>query len=66
MNLSLSEISQIRSKILDKYKNLTLEELAKKIEVPGEEIQIYSLDVKYEKKLKNKAIERNHKNIILA
>lgn len=49
---------------MDKYKNLTLEEFVKKIEVPGEEIQIYSLDVKYEKKLKNLAIERNHKIII--
>ena len=64
LNLSLSEISQIRNKLLDKYKNLSLEELVKKIDVPGEEIQIYSFDVKYEKKLKNKTIERNHKIII--
>ena len=31
---------------------------------PGEQIEIYSLDVKYEKKLKNKTKERNHKIII--
>ena len=53
LTLSLPELAQIRSKILNSYKNIDLEGLVKKIIIRDEEIETYSFYLKYNiKKIK--------------
>lgn len=64
LTLSLSELAQIRSKILNSYKNIDLEGLVKKITIPEEEIEVYSFDLKYSTKQNKRDIERKYKIIL--
>ena len=64
LTLSLSELAQIRSKILTSYKNIDLEGLVKKIIIPDEEIETYSFDLKYSIKQNKRDLERKYKIIL--
>ena len=64
LTLSLSELAQIRSKILTSYKNIDLQGFVKKIIIPDEEIETYSFDLKYSIKQNKRGLERKYKIIL--
>jgi hypothetical protein len=63
LKLSYSNISIIRSNILNNYKNLDLTTLISKLEISNLKIANYIIDIKYEYK-KNKIENRIQKIII--
>ena len=64
MNLNLYDLSKIRSKITNKYKSFTLENLISKIQSLNNDIENYTFVIKYNIKEKNKLIEWKQKIII--
>ena len=50
LSLNLIELSRIRNKVQDKYKNLLLENLISKLQLENLDIYIKILDLKYENK----------------
>ena len=65
LDLSLSAISIIRNKIIDEYKNLTIENLITKIIEKDFDLENYIIDIKYEYKEKNDKINTRKQKIIL-
>ena len=63
--LSYSNISHIRTNILNNFKNLDLTSLINKIEISDLNIEKYILDVKYDYKIKNNNIENRKQRIII-
>ena len=47
LNLSIVDLSRIRNKVLDQYKNLDFENLLLKLVIEDSEISIKFLDIKY-------------------
>ena len=64
LKLSYSNISIIRSNILNNYKNLDLTTLISKLEISNLKIANYIIDIKYEYKKNNKKELRNQRIII--
>ena len=64
LTLSLADLSKIRNKILDKYKNLDLDELVNKIDIENFDIFKKIFDISYEYKINNK-IEYREQRIII-
>ena len=64
LTLSLADLSKIRNKILDKYKNLDLDELVNKIDIENFDIFKKNFDISYEYKINNK-IEYREQRIII-
>ena len=64
LSLNLVELSRIRNKITDKYKNLALEEIIDRLKLDNLDIYTNILDLNYEYKNKNKTEKREHRIII--
>ena len=64
LTLSLADLSKIRNKILDKYKNLDLDELVNKIDIENFDIFKKNFVISYEYKINNK-IEYREQRIII-
>ena len=65
LNITLSMITNIRNKIVSNYKDLSLEELVKKIDLKNLNYNVYSTDIKYSyEEKKNKMVERSQKIIL--
>lgn len=64
MNLSKSELSQIRGKVVDEYKNLDLVQLTEKIKNNQPNLKIFTLDIQYEIINKNSKKENKFEKLI--
>ena len=64
LSLNLVELSRIRNKVLDKYKNFALEDLISKLQLENLDIYIKILDLKYENKKNNNTEFREQRIII--
>ena len=64
LTLSLADLSKIRNKIIDKYKNIDLYDLINKIDIENLDIFTKVLDISYEYKRNNK-IEFREQRIII-
>ena len=65
LELSLSSISKIRSKIVNNFEGLSLEQLVDKINIDNVKIEKYVIDIKYNYKIKtNTTVDRIQKLII--
>ena len=62
--MTKSQISKIRAQIIDKYKDLNLEEVIGKIKNDVPNLIILVNDIKYNVKIKNKYVDREHRIII--
>ena len=62
--LTKSQISKIRAQIIDKYKDLNLEEVIGKIKNDVPNLILLVNDIKYNVKIKNKYVDREHRIII--
>ena len=62
--MTKSQISKIRAQIIDKYKDLNLEEVIGKNKNDVPNLIILVNDIKYNAKIKNKYVDREHRIII--
>jgi len=64
LNLTLSELSHVRNKIIDNYKNITIDQLIDKLIEKEPNLEKYIYDIKYDYKIKNNKSIRTQKIII--